>query len=80
MQHWKSLRHHSVFLFCLVVVSSVNTGDSKTRLGGRTADDALEGSGVLVPEGTGGGGGLSCAIYAAVHKREDAVVNTHLNR
>ena len=45
------------------------------EIGWRTADDALKGSGVLVPEGSGG-----CAIHAGVHKRQDFAVNTHFNK
>ena len=41
----------------------------------RTADDALEGSEVFVPEGTEG-----CAIHEAVQKRQAFVVNTLFNR
>ena len=41
----------------------------------KTADDALEGSEVFVPEGTEG-----CAIHEAVQKRQAFVVNTLFNR
>ena len=41
----------------------------------RTADDSLEGSEALVPEGTRG-----LSIHATLHRSQDVVVNKHFNR
>ena len=71
-------RLQSLLLFvCLFVCFLGRHLGCKDEIGWRNADDAMEGSGVLVPEGIGGG---SCAIHAAVHKRQDFVFNMHFNR
>ena len=60
VQHWRMLRLQTVFcllVFFVVVdvVSLVDTGETKTRLGGGPQTTRfMKGSEVLVPEGTGG--------------------------